>query len=192
MGSSGSKQEPQQQIKEVVKYVESDESKRMRLLGQLENQLQQLKAEVKGVQPSINENVRDTISQEQDALLLRYSQLKDKELVVQHIKEVFGKFPLLQFLVDTATTLVGIMTSSEEMKEILRWHEKKMVKRVNDKVYGIEAHYKVKILEETKGNFVTGKSQDTVVLIAYKCMSHVMDLNPENFPDTEEFKQITF
>ena len=101
MGSSGSKEEPQQQIKEVVKYVESDESKRMRLLGQLENQLQQLKEEVKGVQPSISENVKETISQEQDALLLRYSQLKDKELVVQHIKEVFGKFPLLQFLVDT-------------------------------------------------------------------------------------------
>ena len=67
-----------------------------------------------------------------------------------------------------------------------------MVKRANDKVYGIEAHYKVKILEETQGNFVTGKSKDTVVLIAYKCMSHVMDLKPENFPDTEEFKQITF
>lgn len=188
MGSSGSKQE----IKEVVKYVESDESKRIRLLGQLENQLQQLKEEVNGVQPSISENVKETISLEQDALLLRYSQLKDKELVVRHIKEVFEKFPLLEFLVDTATTLVSVMTSSEEVKEILRWHEKKMVKRVNDKVYGIEAHYKVKILEEIQGNVFTGKSKDTVVLIAYKCMSHVMDLNPENFPDTEEFKQITF
>lgn len=40
-----------------------------------------------------------------------------------------------------------------------------------DKINGIEGHYKGKILEETKGNFVTGKSQDTVVLIAYKCMS---------------------
>ena len=49
--------------------------------------------------------------------------------------------------------------------------EIEIAEHVDDKINGIEGHYKVKILEETKGNFVTGKSQDTVVLIAYKCMS---------------------
>ena len=75
------------------------------------------------------------------------------------------------------------MASSEEKKEILRMHKKKMVKRVGEKVYKIEAHYKVKILEETKGSMPGFKSKDTVVLIAYKCISHVMDLQPEDCPD---------
>ena len=178
--------------KEVVIQVESDESKRIRLLGKLDNQLKELQAEVTSVEPSIKENVKETIHLEQDALLMRYSELSNKDLIVEHVKKIFGKFPLLEFLVDTSTTLVSVMASSEEMKELLRWHEKKLVKRVNNKVYGIEAHYKVKVLEETKGNMVTGKSKDTVVLIAYKCLSHTMDLDPEDFPDDKELENIKF
>ena len=178
--------------KEVVVEVESDESKRIRLLGKLENQLQELKAEVTNVQPAIKEHVRETIHLEQDALLMRYSELSNKQLIVEHVKQIFGDFPLLEFLVDTSTTLVSVMASSEEMKELLRWHEKKLVKRVGNKVYGIEAHYKIKVLEEIKGNRLTGKSKDTVVLIAYKCMSHAMNLDPRDFPDDKELEKIKF
>ena len=60
MGSSSSR--------EIVRYVESDESKRIRLLGQLEKQLEQLKQEVITVQPAISNNVRETVRQEQEAL----------------------------------------------------------------------------------------------------------------------------
>lgn len=178
--------------KEVVIEVESDESKRIKLLGKLDNQLKELKAEVTSVEPSIKENVKETIHLEQDALLIRYSDLENKELIAEHVKKVFGNFPLLEFLVDTSTTLVSVMASSEEMKELLRWHEKKLVKRVGNKVYGIEAHYKVKVLEEIKGYRLTGKSRDSVVLIAYKCLSHTMDLDPEDFPDDKELEKIKF
>lgn len=180
------------QTQTVIKEVESDESKRIRLLGQLDNQLKELKAEVTSVQPSIKENVRETIFLEQNALMIRYSELKNKQKIVEHVKEMFGNFPLLEFLVDTATTLVSVMASSEEMKELLRWHDKKLVKRVGNKVYGIEAHYKVKVLEEIKGNRITGMSKDTVVMIAYKCLSHAMDLDPEDFPDDKTLAQIKF
>lgn len=178
--------------KEVVIEVESDESKRIRLLGQLDNQLKELKAEVTSVEPSIKENVRETISLEQNALMIRYSELKNKQKIVEHVKEMFGDFPLVEFLVDTATTLVSVMASSEEMKELLRWHQRRLVKRIDDQVYGIEAHYKVKVLEEIKGNRITGTSKDTVVLIAYKCMSHVMNLDPKDFPDDKALAQIKF
>lgn len=188
MGSSSTKQTP----KEIVKYVESDESKRIRLLGQLEKQLEQLKQEVITVEPTINSNVRETVRQEQEALLMRYSQLTDKEQVVRDIRGIFSGFPILEFLVETASKLVSTMASSQELQEILRWQERKMVKRIGDKVYGIEAHYKVKVLEETKGNVPGFKSKDTVVLIAYKCIAHVMDLNPAEFPDDEEHKKLTF
>lgn len=184
MGSSSSK--------EVVRYVESDESKRMRLLSQLDKQLEELKQEVTSVEPAIKTNVRETVRLEQDALLMRYSQLQDKDRVVYDIRNIFAGFPLLEFLVETATKLVTTMTSSEELKEILRWQERKMVKRIDNKVYGIEAHYKVKILEESKGSVPGFKSSDTVVLIAYKCIAHAMDLDPQDIPDDEEHQQITF
>ena len=195
MGSSSSKPQgsslfKRQTPKEIVKYIESDESKRIRLLGQLEKQLEQLKQEVITVEPTINSNVRETVRQEQEALLMRYSQLTDKEQVVRDIRGIFSGFPILEFLVETASKLVSTMASSQDLQEILRWQERKMVKRVGNKVYGIEAHYKVKVLEETKGTVF--KSKDTVVLIAYKCIAHVMDLNPEEFPDDEEHRQLTF
>ena len=81
----------------------------------------------------------------------------------------------------------------EEMTEILRWQEHKIMKRIGNQVYGIEAHYKVKLLEETEGEYMGFRSsKETVVLIAYKCLAHAMDLNPEDYPDEETFKQITF
>ena len=67
MGSSSSKQTP----KEIVKYVESDESERIRLLGQLEKQLKQLKQEVITVQRAISSNVQETVTEEQDDAISR-------------------------------------------------------------------------------------------------------------------------
>jgi len=186
MGLSSSKQTP----KEIVKVVESDESKRIRLIGRLENQLEELKQEVITVESAFRSNVHHTVCQEQDALLMRYSQLTDKEQITRDIQGIFGGFPIMGFLVETATKLVSTMTSSDDLKEILRWQERIMVKRVGDKVYGIEAHYKVKVLEESKGTVF--KTKDTVVLIAYKCIAHVMDLDPAEFPDDDEHKQLTF
>ena len=189
MGGESSK--PKTIVKTV--YVESDESKRARVLSKLENQLEQLKEEVVSVEPSIQKSVKETVYVEQDALLMRYSQLKDKSKIEQDIRNMFGDFPLLGFIVDTASRMVTAMTSSEEMTEILRWQERKIVKRIGNQVYGIEAHYKVKLLEETKGEYMGFRSsKETVVLIAYKCLAHAMDLNPEDYPDEETFKQITF
>ena len=110
--------------KEVVRtvYVESDESKRAKVLSKLENQLEQLKKEVASVEPSIKQDVKQTVSLEQDALLMRYSQLKDKAKIEEDIRNMFGNFPMLNFIVDTASRMVAAMTSSKEMTEILRWH----------------------------------------------------------------------
>ena len=191
---SGSSSPSEPEVREVVKevYVESDESKRMKIIGKLENQLAELKKEVADVPPSIKQKVKETVSSEQDALLMRYSQLSDKRVIEKNIREIFGKFPLLEFLVDTATTLVAAINNTKELTEVLRWHERKLVKRVGNKVYGIEAHYKVKIMEEEKGSFLSGSKKETVVLIAYKCLAHVMDLVPEEYPDDSDLKQIRF
>ena len=75
MGSSSSKQTP----KEIVRYVESDESERIRRLGQLQKQLDELRQEVITVESVFRSNVRYTVCKEQDAQLMRYCQLTDKE-----------------------------------------------------------------------------------------------------------------
>ena len=112
--------------------------------------------------------------------------------MARDIELIFGGFPVTKFLVETATKLVDTMTSSQDLQELLRWQELIKVTRSKDKVCGIEIHYKVKVLEETKGTVLGFKSNDTVVLIAYKCIAHVMDLNPAEFPDDKEHKQLTF
>ena len=76
---------------------------------------------------------------------------------------------ILKFITDTATSMITALKHSKEMKEVVRWHQRKIEKKVGGKIIGMEAHYKVKIQEQTKG--VWSKEKDTVVLIAYKVMA---------------------
>lgn len=184
MGSTDSK------VRDIVDEHEGDEIQKIKIRGELSNQLDQLKKEVDSVEPSIQDHVKETIFTVKDATIIRYKDLSERKKIVDHVSQMFGKFPLAEFLIDTTTTLVSIMSSSEEMKELLRWQERKMVKRVGNKVFGVEVHYKIKMLDETKGLFSTTK--DTVVLIAYKCLNHAMDLKAADYPNDEEYKQLTF
>ena len=186
MGSGSSKTV---EVKEIVKYVESDESKRAAILAKLNHQLEDLKKEVTLVPQIINDNVKTTVSKMEDATLLRYSQLQDMSKIEENIKQVFKGFPILDVIVDAASNMVAAMNATEELTEILRWQQRVLVKRVGDKVYGLEVHYKVKILEETKG-WVGSKRRETVVLVAYKAIAHAMDLNPADYPDDEELPQV--
>ena len=119
--------------------MEKDAQKANVLSGKLENELEQRKKEVTSVEPSIQQDVKQTVSLEQDALLMRYSQLKDKAKIEEDIKKIFGDYQaMLDFIVDTACRMVSAMTSSEKMTDVLRWHERKIVKRIGNQVYGID------------------------------------------------------
>ena len=200
MGSSESKPaatpvvrtEIKTEIKEVIKYIESDESKRAALLAKLDNQLDVLKKEVSTVEQIIKENVRAEICKIEDAAILRYSQLSEMSSIKKDLELVFKGFPVMSVIVDAASNMVAALNSSQELTEILRWQQQTRKKRVGDKVYGIELHYKVKILEETKGWQLMGKKKDTVVLVAYKAIASVLDLDPEHFPDDDEFAALKF
>ena len=186
MGSSESK------VEEIADEQECDEIQKIKIRGELNTQLDQLKEEVDSVEPSIQDHVQETIFTVKDATLIRYKDLAERKKIVEHVSQMFGKFPLAEFLIDTTATLVNVMSSSEEMKELLRWHERKMVKSIGNKVFGVEVHYKIKLLDETTGIRYVSKTKDTVVLIAYKCLNHVMDLNPADYPNDEEYKQLKF
>ena len=189
MGGGSSKVE----VREVVRYVESDESKRAAVLAKLDHQLEDLKKEVNLVPQIINDNVKTTVSKLEDATLLRYSQLQDMTKIEENIKQVFKGFPVMQVIVEAASNMIAAMNATEELTEILRWQQRKLVKRGGDKVYGLEVHYKVKILEETKAlGWIGNKKKETVVLVAYKAIAHSMDLNPADYPDDEELLQLKF
>ena len=180
------------EIKEVVKYVESDASKRAALLVKLDNQLDSLKKEVATVEPIIKENVLSEVQKVEDAAVLRYSQLQDVSMIQKNIKQVFKGFPVMSVLVDAASNMVAALNSTEELTEILRWQHRTAKKRIRDKVYGIEVHYKVNILEETKSTGWRSTKKETVVLVAYKAIASVMDLDPSQYPDEDEFAAIKF
>ena len=189
MGGESSKPET---IVETV-YAESDESKRERVLSKFKNQLEQMKKEVSNVQLSFQKDVKNTVIRREDSLVMRYSQLKDKAKVEQNIKMIFGDTPLLGMIVDAASRMVEALNTTEEMTQILRWHEETQVKQIGDEIYGLEVHYTVKLLEETKTTYMgLRSSKETVVLIAYKCLAHIMELNPEEYPDEDTLKQIAF
>ena len=186
MGSSESK------VEEIVDEQECEEIQKIKIRGELNTQLNKLKEEVDKVKPSIQDHVKETIFTVKDATLIRYKDLAERQKIVEHVSQMFGKFPHAQFLIDTTATLVNVMSSADEMKELLRWHERKMVKRVGTKVFGVEVHYKIQMLDETTGYKFVSRTKDTVVLIGYKCLNHAMDLNAADYPNDEEYKELTF
>ena len=178
----------QQQIEDV----ESDESKTAVPLVKLDNQLDSLKKEVATVEPIIKENVISVVQKVEDAAILRYSQLQDVSMIQKNIEQVFMGFPVMSVLVDAAKNMVAALNSTEELTDILSWQHRTAKKRIRDKVYGIEVHYKVKILEETKSTVWRSTKKETVVLIAYKAIASLMDLDPSQYPDGDEFAAIKF
>ena len=126
MGGASTKAE----LTKVVKYVESDESKRAAIIVRLDNQLDDLKKEVSSVPQIITDNVKTTITKLEDATLLRYSQLQDMTKIEENIKQVFSGFPVLQVVIDAASNMIAAMNATEELTEILRWQERKLVKCV--------------------------------------------------------------
>ena len=181
----------QVEVKEVVRYVESDDSKRAAALFKLNRQLDELKREVTTVEPIIRDNIKAEVTKIEDATLLRYSQLQDMSKIEENIKQVFKGFPVMQVLVDAASNMIAAMNATDELTEILRWQQRKLIKRVDNKVYGIEVHYKVKILEETKG-WVGARKKETVVLVAYKAIASTMNLNPADYPDEDDLLALKF
>ena len=177
--------------KEVAQQESSDEQKQAEMIRQLETQLAGLKREVQSVQAIITDDVKDTTHSIEDAVIMSYSQLDDRKKIEENIREIFGNSPGMEYLVDTAKSLIATMTSTKEMTEIVRWQQRKMTKRIGNKVVGLECHYKVKIMEKDGGRFSL-RSKETVCLLAYKFLVHTMNKSPNDYLDDEESKQLTF
>lgn len=186
MGQGSSTPKVETRVVVRVEQVESEESKAIR---ELNNQLDAMKAEVMQVPQVITDRVKETFDSKQDALLIRYSDLKNKEMIANDVRKMFGRFPFSDVVVDTAAQMIESMQDSKAMKEAIRWHERKQIRRVGDKVVGIELHYKIKLLEETHGTVFS--KTDTLVLVAYKVLAHSMEGSPDEYFDKTELDSLT-
>ena len=176
----------------AVTIMESEESKKYKELLKADKQLTDLKAEVHVLEPLIKEGIRVSICEEEDVVVATYKDLTDKNKIVQNINDLFVDFPHKEFLVETAKTLIEVMSSTEEMSTMMRWQSRKKMQKMDDKVYGLEIQYKVKVYEESKKEhfYSMNPQTQTVLLLAYKCMAHVMEKSGSDIPTAEELKKL--
>lgn len=195
MGSSQST--PQEKVvvqekiveKVVIKEIESAESKEYKELLGNDKQLESLRQEVCSLEPLIIEGIKTTVNTVEDAIVITYKDLHDKKKILETIDTLFPKFPVKDFLIDTAKNMVAAMDNSKEMSRLMRWQHNKVVKTVNNKVYGLECHYKVRLTDESKFS-LTGFHNKTVLLMAYKIAAHVMDIDPSECPNDDELDML--
>ncbi len=150
-----------------------------------------LKDEVKKIPAVIRENIHFEKDRKEDALLITFNELQTKETISKAIQTLFSSFPFVNILVEAVNGMVALMDGGEggSVKEILRWQERSFKRRLGNKVIGMEYHYKVKILDETKG-WVGMRKKKTILMIGYKAVIYMMTLDPNDFPDEDEMKKI--
>ena len=136
---------------------------------QIENQLATIRNEVEQQQPLITKNVKQELLTKQDTMVLRYSDLKDKREISNHIQTMFKNEPLaVQFLTDAAEKMVTVFHGSSELKELTRWNQVKKVyvKAISSPFYkqtpnhrAIQAHYTLMC--------IFSNATDTSISLAY-------------------------
>ena len=81
------------------------------------NTRKSLKDEMKDIPPAFTDQIKETVSMEEDVILLRYADLKDKAVLQKNIEDIFCKHPMLKFINDTSKSMVAAMSSTEEMTD---------------------------------------------------------------------------
>ena len=112
--------------------------------------------------------------------------------ILGNISEIFEGFPGAAFVLDTAKKFLVAMRSTEELKEILRWQSNKVILDIDGQAVGIEVHYKLNIVEETKKNYIMKNETDTIFMVAYKTLAHSMKVQVGDIPSWDKLKNVQF
>ena len=189
MGGNSSKED-------IIEENEAEEANRALALIKLEKQLEGLKEEVQSFKQHFpSEEVQHTIASKDDVLLLQYKELEDMSKIADNIDTIFEGLPGMEFIIDTAKKLISAIRQTDELKEIIRWQSNRVIQTddAGKSSIGVEVHYKLKILEETKSEgMLRGKSKSTAFLIAYKYFAHALNKPPSEIPSLQDIKKIKF
>ena len=106
---------------------------------------------------------------------------------------MFEGFPGADFVLDTAKKFLVAMRSTDELKEVLRWQSNKVIQNIDGQAVGVEVHYKLNIVDETKKkNYIMKDEKDTIFMVAYKTLAHSMRVSVSEIPSWEKLKSIKF
>ena len=191
MGSGESKPAVVYQDREVKVEVESEESKEYKKLLKADNQLNKIKSEISGLAPLITSGYKTQCGFSETALIVRYEGLTDIGVIADNISQLFPKHPCKAVLVETATAMFDTVNSTKEIRDAVKWEKTVLKKRIDDKVFGFELQYKVRYLDELKGRIPGFKTNETLLLVAYKSAYYVMDERPEDYPSQDQLDAIT-
>ena len=136
-------------------------------LTNLDSRLDVLRQEVRNRPQAITKGVVDTTSALDDAVILRYSQLQDSRVVEENVEKIFQKFPGREHVIIATHDMIASMSNTKS-SSLQGWKHHKKFKKHKGKDIGIEIHFKTEMFEDAQ-------TSDTVVLIAYKCLAHIMD-----------------
>ena len=139
-------------------------------LRNLDSRLDALRREIQDRPQAITKGVANTVSAVSDAMILRYSQLQDTSLIEKNVGELFQKFPGREHVINATRDMMLSMRSTKSSR-LQGWKHRKKFMTHKGKELGVEIHYKTEMIEDVS----TAHNRDTVVLIAYKCLAHVMD-----------------
>ena len=154
----------------------------------IDKTLKETQNEVSQQKPLITENVIQQLTTKEDSMVLKYSDLQDARQISDHIEKIFKDEYAVQFLTEAAKKMIAVFQDSSEMKKLLRWNQVQKVTKCGSKTVGMELHYKVVITEDK--SMLHAKS--TVVVLGYKFISHVLDVDPSTIPDDQDLRALTF
>uniref|UniRef100_A0A1X7U7C8 Uncharacterized protein n=1 Tax=Amphimedon queenslandica TaxID=400682 RepID=A0A1X7U7C8_AMPQE len=191
MGGSQSKVEVvyKPHVVPVKVEVESEQSKKYRKLLQADKQLEKIQQEIACLDPVIT-GYRSQCGSSEAAVIVQYEGDIDKDTIASNIEVLFPNNPCKNELIETATSMLMTIKTTDEIRDVLKWEKRTLYKTVEGKVFGFELQYKIKYFDELKGRVYGFRSNETTLLVAYKSALYVMDEDPEDFPDSEQLKAI--
>lgn len=141
------------------------------LTKKLDLQLDDLRQDIKNRPQGIKHGIIETISSIDDAMVMRYSRLENMSVILENVEKLFQKFPGRERVIETTKKMITDMRSMNP-SNLHGWQQQTMFKDHDGKKVGLEIHYKTNMFQDGS---VTDTCEDIVVMIAYKCVAHIVD-----------------
>ncbi|XP_028398629.1 uncharacterized protein LOC114522195 [Dendronephthya gigantea] len=160
----------------------------------VKEQLKESLAEVSDQKCLVTQNVVEQMQLHQNAVIMTYHELTDKNKIVEDIRGVVKGENAVKFLSSHAEKMIDVFQNSKAMKELQRWNQTKKIRVVGNKVVGQELHYKIIILDKQVGvmSHLGRGTKETMVILAYKYIEHALSTDPSALPDEEKLKALSF
>ncbi len=169
----------------------------------VDGQFEEIKHEICSVEATITKGVQATVDKVEGCDIMEYSNLQDITKIEQDLITTFGKMKGAHVIIEMASTALQAMKDRKELTKMSRWQQRERMQVIRgssgepDKVVGMELHFKVVIVDEAitesilKKYFGSAKKK-TVVMVAYKVLSHTMEYNPTGFLTKQQLESADF